>query len=214
MLTNHKITEVVHLAYTEKEWLDRIRNRSDFSTFLSHLTRENGQMNVVEVLIKILEEGRIRGSSNSGFIAGGFTATCFQDAPMYSLSQNCMHEQNLRAINKSKIRYRGLGLAFPKRYIYAKGGRPVIYEKLEIAKQFVNPNEWWRIVSLDLDDDNSIVDWTHEREWRKLGDFEFDLSETYVLLSQKDAYRQFMKKAGKKIIEKVAGIIVLQPVLS
>ncbi len=66
----------------------------------------------------------------------------------------------------------------------------------------------------DLDDDNSIVDWTHEREWRKLGDFEFDLSETYVLLSQKDAYRQFMKKADKKIIEKVAGIIVLQPVLS
>ncbi len=137
------------MAYTEKKWLDRIRNRSDFSTFLSHLTRENGQMNVVEVLIKILEEGRIRGSSNSGFIAGGVTATCFQDAPMYSLSQNCMHEQNLHAINKSKIRYRGLGLAFPKRYIYAKGGRPVIYEKLEIAKQFVNPNEWWRIVSLE-----------------------------------------------------------------
>ena len=78
MLTNHKITEVVHLAYTEKEWLDRIRNRSDFSTFLSHLTRENGQMNVVEVLIKILEEGRIRGSSNSGFIAGGLPQLVFK----------------------------------------------------------------------------------------------------------------------------------------
>lgn len=34
----------------------------------------------------------------------------------------------------------------------------------------------------NLEDRQNIIDWTHEREWRVKGDFEFELPQVYVLL--------------------------------
>ena len=168
------------MGYTQAKWLGRIRNRTDISGYLSHLTKEHCDRSAVQNLVKILEERTIVGSSNSGYVAGRFSATCFQDVPLYSLCQNTYHEQIYRNELGGKIRYSPIGLAFLKSYIYSKGGRPVIYEKLEVAKKLLQEDEWWRIVSFDLSNKQEIIDWTHEREWRFKGNFEFAIEKAYI----------------------------------
>jgi hypothetical protein len=81
------------LAYNFEKWTDRVRNRTDISGYLSHLTKESGDKKALDILIKILTEKKLIGSSNSGFVAGSSTASCFQDVPIYSLCQNTLHEQ-------------------------------------------------------------------------------------------------------------------------
>lgn len=161
-----------------------------------------------------LEEQTIVGSSKSGYVAGRFSATCFQDVPLYSLCQNTYHEQIYRNELGGKIRYSPIGLAFSKSYIYSKGGRPVIYEKLEVAKKLLQEDEWWRIVSFDLSNKQEIIDWTHEREWRLKGNFEFAIEKAYVLLTNGKSYKKFMNMASPEIIKSVGGIVVLDPILS
>lgn len=202
------------MGYTLEKWENRIRNRSDFSCYLTHLTRKNSKSTAVENLIKILEDQKIIGSSNSGFVTGENKAVCFQDVPLYSICQNTFHEQQCRKDLGNKVRYRAVGLSIHKQYIYSNGGRPVIYEKREVAKKFIDKSEWWRIVSLDLSDENLIVDWTHEREWRIKGDLQFDLEEIYVILVNAQAYKRFVKLASDEIKSKIKGIVVLETVLS
>lgn len=203
------------MGYDKAKWAKRLRSRSDISGFLTHLTRETEKLGVVDVLIKILNDKKITGSSpNIGFIAGNANAVCFQDAPVYGLTQNLIHEQYNKEELGGKVRYRGIGLGFSKKYAYMKGARPVIYETKEVAKSLLPKSEWWRIVSFDLSDDENIIDWTHEREWRISGDFTFELNEVYVYLINGSSYKKFIEKASQEIIKGIKGIVVLDPVLT
>ena len=68
------------MAYNLKKWRARIAQRSDMSTSLVHLTRENENNSVSDVLCKILMDKNIIGSStSSGFICGNDVAVCFQE---------------------------------------------------------------------------------------------------------------------------------------
>jgi hypothetical protein len=202
------------MTYDVEKWKKRIRSRTDLSSYVCHVTRENGTLSAYEVLIKILNEQILLGSSNTSFIAGTEKAVCFQDVPIYSLCQNVLHEQDYRHELGGKIRYRPIGIAFPKRYVYMKGGRPVIYEKLDVAKKILNQEEWWRIVSFDLSNKEQIVDWTHEREWRVKGDFKFNLKFAYILLTHHGAYKYIITKLSSSILNEVGGVIVLDPILT
>jgi len=203
------------MKYTKDQWRKRIHLRSDISGSITHLTRENSETSAIDVLIKILSEKRLIGSSpEMGFIIGDTKAVCFQDAPIYGLTQNLINEQYSRSELGNKIRYRGIGLGFSKKYAFIKGARPVFYETKDMAKSIIPASEWWRIVSFDLSDDQNIVDWTHEREWRVKGDFCFDLNETYVYLVNQSSYQAFMERAGTEIINGIKGIVVLDPVLT
>jgi hypothetical protein len=203
------------MNYNRDKWIKRLRLRSDISGSITHLTRENGKMETTDVLIKILNDRKIIGSNPAeGFIIGNEKAVCFQDAPVYGLTQNLIHEQYYIKELGSKVRYRGIGLGFSKKYAYSKGARPVIYESKEIAKSIINESEWWRIVTYDLSDDENIIDWTHEREWRIKGDFNFELNEVYVYLVNQDSYKLFIEKASDEIIKGIKGIVVLDPILT
>ena len=103
---------------------------------------------------------------------------------------------------------------FPKEYVYNKGGRPVIYEKTEIAKTFLPKEQWWRIVNFDLGNSDNIIDWTHEREWRCPGNFEFELSEATILMAR--GFNRFCTwdaKRKESILGQVKGLVVLSDVL-
>lgn len=204
------------MSYSAENWTERIRNRSDMSSFLYHLTRGSDNLDTFDVLIKILNEKTIKGSTTStGFIVGSNKAVCFQDTTAYGLCQNSYHEQKLREGNdKLKVRYRPIGLAFKKTIVYGKGGRPVIYEKTETAKKLLDEDEWWRIVNFDLSDPNKIIDWTHEREWRVKGDFKFNLNDAFVILVNNAAYKAFISKVDNNILKNIAGIVVLDPILT
>ena len=206
------------MGYSKKEWMKRYAERSDISTQLIHLTRKNPDIgDAVVVLLRILQERKLRGSTRqSGFIVGDRRAVCFQDTPIVSLCQNLYYEQKFREAHEAgKLRYQPIGVAFSKHYAFQKGARPAIYDRTAEAKKYLPPELWWRIVNLDLVDQENIVDWTHEREWRSSEDFEFELKYTFVLLSNETAYHRFIvqsKSLDANFLEKLAGIVVLSGV--
>jgi hypothetical protein len=104
---------------------------------------------------------------------------------------------------------------FHKQKIYRKGGRPVIYDKTSEAKKYLPDTEWWRIVNFDISEDESFKDWTHEREWRIKGDYEFNLEEVTLLFTKPATYKSFIKLCDdreKPFYKKVAGVIVTEQV--
>jgi hypothetical protein len=206
------------MPYTKTAWKRRLAERSDLSSQIVHLTRETKETTVADVLYNIVSAGKLIGSSTkSGFICGPTPAVCFQDAPLTAICQNVFFEQKHNEGKKdAKTRYRAVGLAFPKDYAYAKGARPVIYDKTSEAKKFLPADQQWRIVNFDLNNQESFVDWTHEREWRIPGDFEFDLNEATLLFVNEVAYKAFLKKCkteGKNFAEQVRGVVVMDNLL-
>lgn len=210
------------MGYTLLEWKKRYAERSDMSTHVTHLTRNgavNGEpANAIQVLFAILKKKRLIGSTTeSGFIAGSTPAVCFQDAPPSSLCQNVYYEQKYRETNQTaKIRYLGIGLMFEKQFAFNKGARPVIYDRKNTAKEYLPPEEWWRIVHMDLANPASVIDWSHEREWRCPNDFTFEHEDVRVVLTNKKAYHTFLEMCSAdadKIHHKIAGIAVLDMLL-
>jgi hypothetical protein len=127
---------------------------------LVHLTRESEYGDVFDVMHKIFVDQKLLGSTtDKGFICGDRKAVCFQDIPLYSVCQNVFYEQKqCEDDEKYKLRYRAIGLVFTKEYLFLKGARPVIYEQTDVAKQFLPANEWWRIVRLDLSNQECFID--------------------------------------------------------
>jgi len=206
------------MGYDYEKWKKRFMNRSDISLTLTHLTKEQVQedgsiLSSIDVLLKILREQKIVGSSKTAFIHGKEKAVCFQESPQYGIAQNILHEREYKDELGGKVRYSPNGLIFLKRYVYRKGGRPVLYENVEVAKSILPEEEWWRIVSFNLDDKQNIVDWTHEREWRVKGDFEFKLSAAYVLLGSAKDYKEFIEKVDFEILKSIAGITAIVPLI-
>lgn len=203
------------MKYNAKIWKNRHRHRSDISTYITHLTKNTKEKDSLDVLEEILNTKKIIGSSpEKGFIIGENSAVCFQDIPLYGVSQNSLHEELNRKELGAKIRYQPYGLTFKKSYVYGKGGRPVFYEQKEKAKEILSEEEWWRIVSFDLSNRDSIKDWTHEREWRLKGDFEFELDKAIILLPMLQNYKRFVERFGTEIFAKIGGVIILDTILS
>ena len=207
-----------------EEWKKRIAGRNDVTTYVSHLTKpgldDNGnKVKGSDVLLKIIEEQKLIGSTTiSGFISGDNSAVCFQDAPFMSLAQNVYYEQSKSKANeKYKRKYYGYGFAFPKDYIYKRGGRPVIYDDREEAKSYLPKDEWWRIVNYNLTRKDRIIDWTHEREWRIKGDFKFELRHAFVVMPNHKAIKKFAKiyeeKFSSDVYEDFAGFIILSTLI-
>ncbi|MBI2353740.1 MAG: DUF2971 domain-containing protein [Deltaproteobacteria bacterium] len=206
------------MAYTESDWSLRGTSRMDYGSQITHLTRsatQGGQeFTALDIVIKMLRERRIIGSTTaSGFIIGDQPAVCFQDAPPYSICENIDFEWKLKKEKKlDKFRYEACGLMFQKPYIYRKGGRPVIYEKKEIATRMLPREEWWRIVNFDLSDPKKFIDWTHEREWRIPGDFEFEIDKATVVVMNAEQFKLFhtiSAQGGEDVAKMVSCILPL-----
>lgn len=204
------------MGYNTAIWKRRLAERSDLTSYLTHLTKPEGDHDVNGPLISILSERRIRGS-DSVFIYGDKEAVCFQDAPPSGICQNVYFEEQYRKTNPdAKRRYCAGGLMFQKRYVFSKGGRPVIYDRAEDAMDYLRKDEWWRIVPLDLGKADKIIDWTHEREWRVPNNFKFDLKEATVVLPDTQNYRRFVEQCTEELphlLPMLKGIIVMSNIL-
>lgn len=185
-------------------------------------------LKAVDTLIQILKDGTINGSTTqSGYIVGDRTAACFQELPLDAIKENVeIEEEIIKHSRFPKVRYCGVGLSFDRFYVHDQGGRPVIYEETEVAKKLLNydEDEYWRIVNLKLewnepyiedlfsktgpiktkDLETTIIDWTHEREWRVPDSFSFDLvndftlnKHIYIILKDKETYDYFLKRLAE-----------------
>lgn len=211
------------MPYTLDHWKARVATRSDLTVYVAHFTRpgkiDGKQASALDILLKMLREQLIQGSdSASGFICGNRKAVCFQDAPLNALAQNIYIEQEYRkTVTSAKLRYSGIGLLFPKPYVFAKGGRPVIYDDTTTAKAFLPEDQWWRIVRFDLSDSDCVYDWTHEREWRVPDSFSFSRTEPLIVVPNHNIYRRLIEKAAEihefDLLKSVKGIVHLGAIL-
>lgn len=219
-------------------WIEHINKRSDCTEYLSHLTRRTSDKSALDVLIAILNERTIRGSTtDSGFIIGKNRAVCFQEIPIHPLADNVAFEEELskktrdnriqwldkwdQEINEDdwniSYRYEAFGIRVSKVDAFNKGARPVVYGLTQEMKELLPAEEHWRIVNMDLRDPNNIVDWSHEREWRVRGDYDFDYEQIDVIVGSeysKQLFIEYYTANNPDLLTKIKSIIVLKNMLS
>jgi len=206
------------MSHNFETWRDRIRKREDLTVMLTHLTKprelltttDENDVNALatENLINLLKDGVLKGSTtSSGFIVGDRPAVCFYEAPLLAIAQNVRHEIDSYLENRGnrKLRYCGAGLMFHKCHIFKLGGRPVIYDRTETAKQYLTADLHWRIVNYNPGLDCPI-DWTHEREWRVPGDFDFSSEQFAVLLPDATTFKSFIRNCPPEVLGRVSAI--------
>ena len=133
-----------------------------FAAMLTHFTRASRTASALDNLVAILGSGVIRGGGR--MVRGRQPAVCMFDVPI----------EDLRTIldHRNRRRYEPFGIALDKRYAFRMGLRPVIYMPWAEAEKLLAPEEHWRVVTIEMDQ-NHAVDWTFEREWRVAGDLSF-----------------------------------------
>ena len=102
-----------------------------------------------------------------------------------------------------EARYRFYGIAINKQAAFKQGARPVIYLPDNEAK-WIPDGEKWRHVRFEY----GSVDWTHEREWRLLGDLDLTtLPGFYVICWDSNEVEAIQKALGKEMAKKVRGYL-------
>ncbi|MFM0351380.1 hypothetical protein [Paraburkholderia sp. RL17-347-BIC-D] len=156
--------------------------RGDLSNRLIHLTRGNADMTVDQVFDSILREKQLRGSSRD--IRGKHTVVCFTEAPVTMLAQ-------AMAADPSAMRYQPFGVMVSKDWLYAKGGRPVIYGEGSEYDELPASMKY-RYVKYEPAKRNG--DWTWEREWRiEIDNLPLDPAHTTLIVPRRmiaDRYRE------------------------
>lgn len=139
---------------------DRIQLvRRDIGNLLFHFTHRTTEADAYSVLLKILREGSVLGSSH--WIRGGRNCVCFTEAPMSELAA-IFSLARIAADQSERPRYEPFGVAVEKRWLYDMGGRPVVYQSEKEFKHL--PQELqWRHVRYEPE---RGIDHTWEREWR------------------------------------------------
>ncbi len=166
-----------------RSWIDHakygVRARADLTASVTHWTRRRESVNAFSMLRKIISERRIRASSSkSGFIKANQKATCFTEIPvsvMSRLFRQAEHDYDVAGF----LKWEPYGLSFLKNTIYKEfGGRPVLYLSHEEYKDLVGrmgqqKRFAWRVVRFEYDNPESVIDFSHEREWRTPDDVDF-----------------------------------------
>lgn len=129
--------------------------RLDITDNLIHFTSANSD-DVAYQRLREIVGGRVLIGSGSK-IKGGFSCVCFSEAPLKALSAGLVND-------RGSSRYRPFGIIFDKAWIFAQGGRPVIYQTDE--EYGLLPQELrWRHMRYEPIAAEPI-DFTWEREWR------------------------------------------------
>lgn len=135
--------------------------RDDITDNLVHLTkgigedkskhREEACINFISILKKKTLIGGI------GFIKGEYECVCFSEAPIDKLSDVIAHGID------PKFKYQPYGVQVTKKWLYGKGGRPVIYghgdEFFSLPEEFKYRHVRYELGAYDIDH-------SWEREWR------------------------------------------------
>jgi len=127
------------------------------------------------VLRKIIHEGKLIGTSEWTY---GHNCICFTEAPIQELN-SIFSLVEIASSKEERPRYEPYGIAVSKKWLFSKGGRPVIYDHPEFLKEFPE-NMKYRFVPYDPENG---IDYTWEREWRIKADFiQLDPNETLVIV--------------------------------
>lgn len=129
--------------------------------------------------------------------------------PFYNIAQHIEFEEQHKSERILTNQYEAIGISFSKKYAYSKGARPVIYEDTTVSTLFIAKEQYWRLVKLKFTE-HSVIDWTHEREWRINQDFEFDAGQCIIILPDKESHRKLIKVIGSDRLQNYRDIIILE----
>lgn len=147
--------------------------RPDITDSLVHYIRGANLDEAFDVLRTILSEQCLR--CGTGYIRGGHCCVCFSEAPFrylgYAIAEGYRAERP----------YQPFGIMVKKDWLFAQGGRPVVYQ-LENQYTELPDSHRWRHVRYDPCA-NPPVDFTWEREWRiRVDELPIDPSVAEVVL--------------------------------
>lgn len=169
--------------------------RRDLGSLLFHFTRspeerfvevtfgEGHTMSMSDsassVLRKILYEGQLKGTSGWSY---GHNCICFTEAPIQEFN-SIFSLVEIAASARERPRYEPYGIGVSKRWLFAQGGRPVIYDHPDMLSSLAEDQKY-RFVPYDP---TNKIDFTWEREWRiKADHLKLDPKETLVVVPSSD----------------------------
>jgi len=187
-MTKHKIPDISKALYNRIKLV-----RRDFGNLLFYFTRTPDRKKAIKiktndygsttiwlasawgVLSKILHEGKLIGTSKWTY---GKNCVCFTEAPIQEFN-SIFSLVEIAASRQEKPRYEPYGIAVSKKWLFDKGGRPVIYDHPDTLAS-VPEDQKYRFVPYDP---VRGIDFTWEREWRiKVDHLVLDPRETLVVV--------------------------------
>ena len=150
--------------------------RADMADHLVHFMSGPRWGDAFRTLQTVIDERRLIGSGRVN--RGGYLCVCFSEAPLQVVRGGPVNDDGYS-------RYTPFGILFDKRWIFAQGGRPVIYQPE--AEYNLLPEELrWRHMRYEIDGPEH-VDFTWEREWRlHVDELQFDPSNAVVIVPNAD----------------------------
>ena len=130
--------------------------RPDLTDDLIHFIRADTANAALHTLQAILQSRRLIGSAR--MVKGDHRVVCFSEAPLRFLGY---------AVGRGApghSRYQPIGIMAKKRWLYDRGGRPVIYQP-DSEYAALGPAHQWRHVRFEPGA-TPPIDFTWEREWR------------------------------------------------
>ncbi|EIJ41946.1 Protein of unknown function (DUF2743) [Beggiatoa alba B18LD] len=207
-----------------------IKYREDLSQFIIHLTRDTGNKSARENLISILGTKTILACNPHSMFSPlidrlnytekqQLNVACFTEIPLHQL------HLLVREIQGRQIKLKPYGLVFKKEFILQKGGHPVLYINSYFGNLTVNEamkrlflpffreksyrfTEEVRAIMPFLSIMNEQYDFSWEREWRVLGNFEFEHKDIAALVLPSTG-EEHIKQAASE-----AGVAVISPGLT
>jgi hypothetical protein len=132
----------------------------------------------LEVLQTIITENCIRASSRA--IKGAARVVCFCEAPLWAMraaysaaKYDPLTFQFNEPVHGRCLGYQPYGLLFDKRTAYRFGARPVLYMSA-VESSGMPASIRWRIGEFCAPGQPAATDFSHEREWRCLGDVDLN----------------------------------------
>jgi hypothetical protein len=212
------------------EILDR---RTDLSTFVVHLTRDGDGMSAKERLESIVEMGRLTAGSPMGWAQSCADAPHLDvaGAPQLAVSFSETPLENIYSmfaeIDGRSVNLQPYGLAFTKMAARRKGGNPIWY----VDRTAGADHQWATAMAIDelakealksgSDEVRSRIgkllpffevmgSWPQgqkefwwEREWRHVGDMEFDASDVALWLCPESDVEHFenLLQGGGRVVD-------------
>jgi hypothetical protein len=147
------------------------------------LTRGQSGATALDILKAIIESSPPRLKGSSGYIKGSYNCVCFMEAPLSEVANMLKFNASLQKADL-RPRYEAYGIAVPKRWLWQRGGRPVIYQPLSDYGYLADKIKF-KHVTFDPPD----IDFTWEREWRINTNFlQLDPQYTTVIVRTQDDY--------------------------
>jgi hypothetical protein len=177
--------------------------RSDFSNFLVHLTRNQGDSSAKDILFKIIEDerliaGQAFGHAHSKMAAAKWSTkdqkcVCFTEVPLEHI---CLLSETIEG---RSVKMEPYGIVVPKKYARKRDVNPVWYLDQTVGREWLsnplnkiideaikNERQNHSILKLTpfIEQFGEYKDFHWEREWRCVGDFY--LPDRYMVIAPED----------------------------